>query len=607
MVEKITFLSRSRVIVFIIISLYAVIVAGRYSRITSSVSQVSVAIMSGGEKSFAVTGEGDVLSSSLTIDSNKTHSLSINLPQGLKEVPKTLELSGSSPSALEIESPRVSGINEIKIKDLGVRPEAGVASSYIVVKNPSSFRYTIWTVLGIMAFVAILAYTFLKTSAWASISRGFNTYKTVFRWYDNAFMIIIAILSSLYPMGCDIEVIARFISLSNLGVDVYSYQILKKMADGWPFPGFPYPPFTLALLSPIQFISDVIISPTTLAIFGKRAESCGLELASMACLFAVVIMVSVKLYSIGAISKEKIRGVFYSSVLAPGVIYLVAGFQQIDIFGVALMCAGLILITSSSRAWLLGAVAIGIALGVKPQNLIMAPVVVLFFMHCMVRGQRNAFFIELTILLSTLSIVVINILTSQFKSYHEVVSGFSIIDRLRGHLWAVSPDILVYSAPLFVGISMAVIWSAWRAPRNEPDYGGLVCMLGASSIVCAYQASIMHTPGLSMYIILGLSVTMGLLESWIDRVGVMIASALAVSYWPFLPPGDAGRPFRNFGITFVSDMLSGKFHVEYVSMLYTLEMLGLVILSGLFINRIVALGRMKLKCVDGSYEVQKNL
>ncbi|NBY21436.1 MAG: DUF2029 domain-containing protein [Gammaproteobacteria bacterium] len=380
------------------------------------------------------------------------------------------------------------------------------------------------------------------------------------------------------PMGFDIEIIARCVTYSNEGIDIYAAQIAKKYSDNFPWPAYPYPPITLTIMSPIQWVNDNIYSPALTLLFGRAPSSAAFELVSVLIFYVINICILTDLSSAGVIKSKEVRTVFYLATLCPGPLYLIAGFQQADILGVSFICLGL-LIFRPKRDRLIGSILMSIGLSIKPQNLIIAPVIFIFL------AQSNAvtdkqepramgFFFGFIVLLYCL-----NFYLSQFQSYTTLLSGFSIIERLMQSLWDIRADIKVYSAPLFACVTITLIIGLWRPSDSESWKASANAMLATSALICSYQASIEHTPGLSMFMVLGITVAIATSESIIKRIWIMIVSLFAVSFWPFTLPGDITRPFTNLGFNALLSGLPEANHDKWFSSLYTMEFSGLISLS----------------------------
>lgn len=572
------FISRSKYLLLFLLVAVCIIDVGRLGRIIKPVPQIAVAISKDGLTVKAVSESGIALP--VSIEKTENGAVILTLPGKYLKLSKPLMLQRGTDGILRFNK---SEAQNISVESNSILTPTGF-DGYIVARRPGAFHFSLWSVLLIMGLLAVLTVSLKRggVSKWAE--NLLTLARDTFGRYDLLFVIAIAILAAIWPVGVDINVIARTVSYSNQGIDIYAAQVMKLQADAFPWPAYPYPPVTLALLAPIQALNDALLSPFIKLIIGREVASAGISLFCTMSFFAVTLAILAEMHWLGWLSIKQVRSTFYFSILCPGMLYLVAGFQQIDIFGVVMIGFGLLLMRPS-RDRLLGAILIAVGLGIKPQNLIIAPVIILFFAH-RINGAENMRerLTEFSSLVLTALVYSGMWIAAEVPSYKVLIASFSIIERLIASIWIINPDNRVFSMPLFVTAAYAMIYVTWRPSNNSPDNTALAAMISIAVVVGLYQASMVHNPGLSMFLVLGMAPLLALVQGWIDRLGIMLVSLMAVISWPLSFPGDITRLFTDKGFNKVFGSLPEEFHSLYYSLLFTGEFIGLVLISIIFIG-----------------------
>ena len=566
-------------ILLAIMAIILVLFVARFSRIINPVDQVIITISDSADTIRAVTRNGDLIP--VKKDSiNGLIRINNDDPNGRGGI----EINVSKEGFASLKKGSPNSLSILEMDDISLKPKG--FRSFVISNNKTPFRF------GIIEAAFCLSWIFWyslhhkrkKPMRWATSAA--NAIKTVLKPIDFFIFGVIALAASMNPMGFDIEIIAKCVTHSNEGIDIYATQIAKKYSDNFPWPAYPYPPITLTIMSPIQWVNDNMYAPVMTLLFGRAPSSAAFELISVLVFYAINIFIITDLSSAGIIKPKEVRKIFYLTTLCPGPLYLIAGFQQADILGVLFICLGL-LIFRPNRDRLIGSILISIGLSIKPQNLIIAPIIFLFLAQSTATADKqelreNGFFFALIVLLYCL-----NFYLSQSQSYTTLLSGFSIIERLMLSLWDIRTDIKVYSAPLFACVTTTLIIGLWRPSTSENWKACANAMLAISALICSYQASIEHTPGLSMFMVLGITVAIAISESIIKSIWIMIMSLFAVSFWPFTLPGDMTRPFTNLGLNALLSGFPEANHDKWFSSLYTIEFTGLISLSIIMLVSIV--------------------
>ncbi len=559
--------------VFIVFCLFVI---AKLGRVINPVPQISVAISKDGTKAYAVNKYGTPENTHSELIQNGAARIFVSgAPLGVAgDLTLIREVSGD----LSIEN---STLTSVVAKNNSVLMPIN-HDGYVVAKNPGLFWLSSWVSIFFVAIALVLILS--ANGIILYVNELISLWRLAFNRYDITLIIALLLAASLWPVGVDINVIARTVSYSNDGIDIYSAQIVKKLADNFPWPAFPYPPVTLSILSPLQWLSDSIITPFLLFATGRNVASSGIAIFGIFLYFSLTYAILAEFIKIGRLSTTNLRSSFYWAVLCPGTLYLVAGFQQIDIYGIAFLGFGLILM-QESRARLFGAILIAVGLGVKPQNLIVAPVVIMYFLHRLrITDNIKDTLIELTSAFIVIVVYFASFFAATLPSYKYLIEGFSVVDRMGASIWIINPDNRIYSMPLFSIIAYSAIFYFWRSADIKKTHIGISAMVSMSIVICLYQASMVHNPGLSIFLLLGITPLMALIKDLLDRIAIALVSIMAVFSWPLSYPGDVTRLFSERGFNEILGGYAERFHEQYYSMLYSIEFIGLVLLGIILIG-----------------------
>ena len=560
-----------------------VIIVGRFSRIINPIDQIIITKSDDGKTMRAVTKNGDILSVKKKVN-DLGYAVYIN-EKGI-DSGNGVALQQARDGSLSLIDGLNSGMRLIDVGETPIKPTG--FSIYFIAKNASPFK------IGIKEAIVSLAifFFFAKRSIRGGVGRWMNqnlsSMKENLAGVDYAFFGLLAIIASANPVGCDIDIIAKSISNSNTGIDIYAAQIAKKISDNFPYPAYPYTPLSLSILSPIQWVNDELYSPLLSIIFGRSSSSGMLGLLSVIFFYIINFTILNELSLAGVIRARELRKYLYLTTLCPGPLYLIAGFQQIDILAVLFFCQGLLLFRYDRDRWV-GSILIAIGLAIKPQNLLLAPVVSLFLVHASIGRDLKEITKNLICGLLILVFYGLCFYLSQSKSYVAVISGFSIVERLYLSLFDISPDLKIYSVPVFVFVTLSYVLSAWRPSVDRAWLTSMSALLATSALICAYQASFVHTPGLSIFMTPAITIVMACSSFFVDWIWIMLISFLAVSSWPLTFPGDLTRYFTDVGYNAVLGGYPESNHEQYYSFLYTAEFVGLITLVTIFTKGICKL------------------
>ncbi len=572
-----------RNLLLILIAIMVVVIVGRFSRIINPVDQIIITKSDDGRTMRAVTRNGDILSVKKK-QNDLGYAVYIN-EQGIA--------AGNGAELQQARDGSLSLINQLnngmRLIDVGVTPMKPIGFSiYFIAKNSSPFKLGIKEGILSLAIFLFFAERYIRGGGGRWINENLSSMKKNLRGVDYAFFGLLAIIASANPIGCDIDIIAKCITNSNSGIDIYAAQIVKKISDNFPYPAYPYTPLSLSILSPIQWINDQLYSPLLNIIFGRISSSGMLGLLSVIFFYIINFTILNELSLAGVFRVQELRKYLYLTTLCPGPLYLIAGFQQIDILAVLFFCQGILLFRFDRDRWM-GSILIAIGLAIKPQNLLLAPIVSLFLVHSSIGREFKETTKNLLCGVLILAFYGLCFYLSQSKSYVAVISGFSIVERLYLSLLDISPDLKIYSVPVFIFVTLSYVFSAWRPFIGQAWITSMSAMLAASALICTYQASFVHTPGLSIFMTPAITIVIACTSFFVDWIWIMLMSFLAVSSWPLTFPGDITRYFTNMGYNAVLGGYPESNHEKYYSFLYTAEFVGLITLVILFTKGICKL------------------
>ncbi|NBY21924.1 MAG: hypothetical protein EBQ73_03495, partial [Gammaproteobacteria bacterium] len=260
----------------ILIAIMVVIIVGRFSRIINPIDQIIITKSDDGKTTRAVTKNGDILSVKKKVN-DLGYAVYIN-EKGI-DSGNGVALQQARDGSLSLIDGLNSGMRLIDVGETPIKPTG--FSIYFIAKNASPFKIGIKEAIVSLAIFFFFAKRSIRGGVRCWMNQNLSSMKENLAGVDYAFFGLLAIIASANPVGCDIDIIAKSISNSNAGIDIYAAQIAKKISDNFPYPAYPYTPLSLSILSPIQWVNDELYSPLLSIIFGHSSSSGMLGLLSV--------------------------------------------------------------------------------------------------------------------------------------------------------------------------------------------------------------------------------------------------------------------------------------------------------------------------------------
>lgn len=377
-----------------------------------------------------------------------------------------------------------------------------------------------------------------------------------------------------HPVGGDIRPIAKVVKLAQEGVDVF--DLMKLNLEIWQqsFPPFAYPPVMLSALQALQQITQFFLLP-----FNFLVSDAQVELLSIS-VWLLIIYIMAAFFIASALndddSNSSTAHLLCWVLACPISLYVTIVFQQVDILGVALIALGCLLLSRGSSPILAGFVsAIGILL--KPQFIVVLPCLLLISLSYCFSGRYLKRTFWVAFIVSLISVVGGLAVMERFTKYPVFLESLPQLSRIGLSLWQIAPDLVVFSAPLFVILSYGLL--AMKVPTTSQGSDVARLLYAAMGfVVMLFQSAYMHTPGMNVFAILGLSAFLVVERNAIRRLFVYGASSLSIASWCFTE-GDLSRlilPTENT----VSIVFSGLLYSpRWQSLLYTIELGGLLLVA----------------------------
>lgn len=470
-------------------------------------------------------------------------------------------LSGYYPDSFFLQLSAEKNIQKVKVEKNNMDIDAKIINiSKFTLENSGYDPYTVIEVenksilyklpyeVALSLLLALLGYFSLRNIPFKSFKYIFVYSPSVFKHLKRKDLILISLfllITTFTVVGVDGRSLFNALNLNAHGVNLYQFQVCKRVITNFEFPEFPYNPNMLLFWSPVTFLWGKITLSAPIIKGYPFVQIFIIKFLNY--IFGILTTLSIFSFLLDQkiISNKYIRPIMYLSILNPVFYYIAILFVQIDTFAMYLMTLGILLLMKAKQNLYVSVFLITFALLTKMQMFLFYPIVVFLIILTIIKNYES-WAQRITSLLKVILFHVIYI-ACFFAVFYQpkqdlrlLLSAFKQTDRIWfTNIQYISNLYLLFSfsLPILVLI-INYIFVTSKLNQLQLILNALF-MIGCINLM--FNFSILSTPSFVLHSYPALILLLCLNKDYITRIFITLFSGLIVFFYCISDFGDISR------------------------------------------------------------------